>query len=83
MSTFPSRSRCETASSDAVSIKQPLEKEMSKIVYDGKNYELESLRERMDKDLIGKIDRGFSDQEFFDNYLIIHYEKHGDRFTVD
>jgi len=56
---------------------------MSKITYDGKNYELESLRERMDEDLAGKIDSSFNDQEFFDSYLAAHNEKYGERFTVD
>lgn len=56
---------------------------MGKIVYDGKNYELESLRERMDEDLVGKIDGSLGEQEFFDTYLIAHNEKYGERFVVD
>jgi len=59
------------------------ESRMGKIIYDDKNYELESLRERMDKDLVGKIDSSFSDQEFFDTYLTAHNEKYGERFVVD
>lgn len=56
---------------------------MGKVIYDDKNYELESLQERMDKDLVGKIDTSFSDQEFFDTYLAAHREKYGERFVVD
>jgi hypothetical protein len=59
------------------------ERRMGKIIYDDKDYELESLRERMDKDLVGKIDSSFSDQEFFDTYLTAHNEKYGERFVVD
>lgn len=59
------------------------ESSMGKIVYDGKNYELESLRERMDEDLVGKIDGSLGEQEFFDTYLIAHNEKYGERFVVD
>lgn len=59
------------------------ESTMSKVIYDDKNYELESLRERMDKDLVGKIDSSFSDQEFFDTYLAAHSKKYGERFVVD
>jgi hypothetical protein len=55
---------------------------MAKIVYEGNNYELESLRQRMDDDLIGEINGSFSDQEFFDSYLIAHNEKYGERFSV-
>lgn len=55
---------------------------MGKIVYDGTHYELESLRERMDDDLIADIDGSFSDQEFFDSYLLAHNEKYGERFSV-
>lgn len=56
---------------------------MSKIVYEGKNYELERLRERMDQDLVGDIDESYSDQQFFDSYLIAHNDKYGERFKVD
>ena len=56
---------------------------MSKIVYDGKHYELEPLRERMDQDLVGDIDESYNDQQFFDSYLIAHNDKYGERFKVD
>jgi hypothetical protein len=57
---------------------------MSKITYEGKNYELESLRERMDKDLANEIAATVdTDQEFFDSYLLAHNEKYGERFIVD
>lgn len=56
---------------------------MSKINYDGKDYEFESLRERMDEDLAGKLGRSLSEQDFFDSYLIAHDEKYGERFVVD
>ncbi|OOG41382.1 hypothetical protein [Rhodanobacter sp. C05] len=59
------------------------ESSMGKIIYDGKHYELESLRERMDEDLVGGIDSSLSDQEFFDSYLVAHDEKYGERFVVD
>jgi hypothetical protein len=59
------------------------EKEMSKIVYEGNNYELEQLRERMDQDLMDELDGNFTDQQFFDSYLIAHDRKYGERFVVD
>lgn len=56
---------------------------MGKIIYDDKHYELETLRERMDEDLAGKIDTGYSEQDFFDTYLAAHNDKYGERFVVD
>jgi hypothetical protein len=56
---------------------------MSKITYDGKSYELEDLRERMDEDLANGITGTVnSDQDFFDSYLQAHNDKYGERFVV-
>jgi len=56
---------------------------MSKIIYDEKHYELESLRERMDMDLVDQLDPALDDQDFFDSYLQAHQQKFGERFVVD
>ena len=57
--------------------------DMSKIIYDEKHYELESLRERMDMDLVDQLDPALDDQDFFDSYLQAHQQKFGERFVVD
>ncbi|MEO8748417.1 MAG: hypothetical protein ABI379_12285 [Rhodanobacter sp.] len=55
---------------------------MSKVVYDDKHYELADLRSRMDQDLVGDLDGGVEDQDFFDSYLVAHQNKYGERFVV-
>ena len=75
----PEPSRSTQSSRDAATE----ENDMGKIIYNGKHYELESLRERMDEDLVGAIDSRLDDQEFFDTYLVAHDKKYGERFAVD
>lgn len=56
---------------------------MGTVTYGEQKYELEALRGRMDKDLLGELDGSFSDQDFFESYLVAHNEKYGERFVVD
>ena len=57
---------------------------MSKITYDGQDFDIETLRARMDKDVVAELDADSStDQDFFDSYLIAHQNKHGERFSID
>lgn len=68
---------------DAIEMKLLEKAPLGNIVYDGRIYELESLRERMDKDLVGKIDESLSEQDFFDGYLAAYNEKYSGRFVID
>ncbi|MEO9078927.1 MAG: hypothetical protein ABI268_06395 [Rhodanobacter sp.] len=56
---------------------------MCKIIYEKNHYELEPLRERMDRDLVEQLDLTLDGQDFFDSYLQAHQRKHGVRFDVD
>jgi hypothetical protein len=53
------------------------------IVHEGRRHDLAQIRSQMDPDLLERIrGEGYSDQEFFNAYLIAHADKYGERFTV-
>jgi hypothetical protein len=56
---------------------------MSKITYNDQDFDFDTVRRSMDKDLTDAIEGTVeTDQEFFDTYLAAHEAKHGERFTV-
>lgn len=54
----------------------------SRVVFEGRSYDLAALRSRMDTDLVTNIGSMETDQEFFDAYLIAHADKYGEGFRV-
>lgn len=53
------------------------------IIHEGRRHDLAQIRSQMDPDLLERIrGEGYSDQEFFNAYLIAHADKYGERFTV-
>ncbi|MDQ6646577.1 MAG: hypothetical protein M3Y93_04990 [Pseudomonadota bacterium] len=56
---------------------------MSKVTYDGQDFDMEDLRRGMDRDLVADLDKDSNtDQDFFDSYLIAHEKKYGEKFSV-
>lgn len=54
-----------------------------RITHEGKSYDLDKIRRRMDPDLVAGIQHATgSGQDFFDAYLIAHAKKYGEPFTV-
>ncbi|WP_040673216.1 MULTISPECIES: hypothetical protein [Rhodanobacter] len=53
------------------------------IIHEGRRHDLAQIRSQMDPDLLERLrGEGYSDQEFFNAYLIAHADKYGERFTV-
>lgn len=52
------------------------------VIHEGRSYDLEAIRGRMDPDLAAGIGETDSDQDFFNAYLIAHASKYGQRFNV-